>query len=305
MLHLEAGTRADLDALARCHYRQTPAPAPALIWRVVDARHPRRPAAVLVLSHPPLASRARDEAFGGRYRGLPWSIQATLVNREIRTISRVIVAPPYRGLGLARRLVIHTLRYAPTPFTEAFAALGRVQPFFRHAGMTEHHPTTHPADERLRDTLAMRGVDVRCLASTALAMRTFESLSREDHDAVIQAVRRWANRRTTQRRDPRKVIAAMRRRLLSPPVYYVARHRDPRRKDDLHTLRSRSVPLHDVSRRLGRTTQPGRIRVMADRPAAEGLTPPTPPSTRSDDRLLTTCRFRSSLVISPETPPRA
>ena len=275
MLHLERGSRADLDALASCHYRQAPAAAPVQIWRVIDTRHPRRPAAVLALSNPPLASRARDEAFGGRYRGLPWAIQAKLVNREIRTISRVIVAPPYRGLRLARRLVIHALRLAPTPFVEAFAALGRVHPFFREAGMSEHRLAPHPEDERLRTALVESGVDVRRLASARLLERTLADLRPADRDRLMGAIHRWANRRLApQRRDPRKVIAAMRRRLLSPPVYYLARQVNARGGNRQTTLRCQSIPLRDVSRRLGRIVQPGGHVFTDAPPATEGLTSP-------------------------------
>jgi ABC-type ATPase with predicted acetyltransferase domain len=57
------------------------------------------------------------------------------VNGNVRTISRVIVHPQFRGVGLASRLVRRICEDCPTRWVEAYAVMGRVHPFFERAGM--------------------------------------------------------------------------------------------------------------------------------------------------------------------------
>jgi N-acetylglutamate synthase-like GNAT family acetyltransferase len=64
------------------------------------------------------------------------------VNRHVRTISRVIVHPQFRALGIASQLVRRILQDCPTRYVEAVAAMGAVHPFFERAGMTRVEPAT-------------------------------------------------------------------------------------------------------------------------------------------------------------------
>jgi GNAT superfamily N-acetyltransferase len=95
-------------------------------------------AGLLVVSPPALNCRGRNVATGGRYvTPVDGRRQAACrLNREIECISRVIVHPLYRGLGLARRLVRHALATAETPHVEALAAMGKLHPLFERAGMS-------------------------------------------------------------------------------------------------------------------------------------------------------------------------
>ena len=60
---------------------------------------------VIVYARPALSLVARDRATGGRYRsaGLGRTSLAALLNREVRLVSRVVITPNWRGLGLASR----------------------------------------------------------------------------------------------------------------------------------------------------------------------------------------------------------
>jgi GNAT superfamily N-acetyltransferase len=92
-----------------------------------------RLAAVAVLAYPTLASRARERALGldGRSR----REVIAFVNAHVRTISRVIVHPQFRGLGLASLLVRRICDACPTRYVEAFAAMGDLHPLFASGGM--------------------------------------------------------------------------------------------------------------------------------------------------------------------------
>jgi ABC-type lipoprotein export system ATPase subunit/GNAT superfamily N-acetyltransferase len=187
---ISPGTRDDLHFLAHHHYRTRP---PATIDRVFRAVDPRtnKPVAVLTLSLPTLNAAWRTLAWPGRYDTPDKRANAQHLNREIRCISRVIVAPPYRGLGIARSLVSHALAHSPTPCVEALAALGRASPVFVAAGMTEY-PVPHSAhDTRLLDLLHEAEVEPWRLAIPAAALA--RAISALGPHLLDRELRHWAN----------------------------------------------------------------------------------------------------------------
>jgi GNAT superfamily N-acetyltransferase len=93
-----------------------------------------RVVAVAVLSYPTLASTNRDVALP-RLRTLTAQRRIAFLNAHVRTISRVVVHPQFRGVGLASRLARHVCAHAATRYVEAFARMGRVHPFFEKGGM--------------------------------------------------------------------------------------------------------------------------------------------------------------------------
>ena len=143
VLSVGRGTPQDYRGLERFHYRAKSPATWAGVWVVryrerdegTEARrHDGRVVAVAVLSYPTVNSGARDRALeiGG------WTPRRKLsfVNEHVRTISRVIVHPQFRSLGLASRLVRCVCEECPTRYVEAFAVMGRVHPFFEKGGMT-------------------------------------------------------------------------------------------------------------------------------------------------------------------------
>ncbi len=249
VLPLGVGTFEDYHMLAAHHYRGG---RPGAVMRVLVIRDPRatpmqrflkrqkvqikqkdqvgETVAVLVESLPPLACVLRDRATGGRY-GPPLSMgeRAKLLNAEVRTISRVVVDPRWRGLGLAVRLVRHALATATTPLTEALAAMGRVSPFFERAGMARYERPPHPRDARLLDALASAGVRPQCFADVD-AVRAEIGTRPEPQRRWLQAeLLRWSSSRRVVKRgsttpaDPlRDALIHARERLLLNPVYYLA-----------------------------------------------------------------------------------
>ncbi|MCC7193337.1 MAG: hypothetical protein IT444_11200 [Phycisphaeraceae bacterium] len=235
-LELRAGTRRDYRVLAKHHYR---AGEPATITRVLVLAEPARagsrwrrggdstPAAVLLESLPSLACRLRDQATCDRYAAIRDPVtRASLLNAEIRCISRVVVDPRWRGLGLAVRLVRAALRTATTPYTEALAAMGRVNPFFERAGMTAYRRPPHAHDARLVAALDRVGIAVVSLGLLDLTVTRIDKLPLSDRAWLVRELTRWYARSQKQRgsRPPvRDMLAAARRRLLCEPVYYLHR----------------------------------------------------------------------------------
>lgn len=168
-LSIEPGTMADYHALAHHHYLGSrPATVRRILRCVRRTPHAEWLAGVLVVSAPTLNASWRQQAWPGRYDRGAKRERARRLNAELACISRVIVEPRSRGLGIAARLVRAYLADPITPATEAVAMMGALCPFFARAGMTEYHLPTPAHDARLRDALAHARVRLTDLpASTA------------------------------------------------------------------------------------------------------------------------------------------
>jgi GNAT superfamily N-acetyltransferase len=103
-----------------------------------------RLAAVGVLSFPSFRSLPRERQLG--LTGLTHKQRLAFTNAHVRTISRVVVHPQFRGLGLASELVCKLIEICPTRYVEASAVMAHVHPFFAAAGMRRVM-----SDERERD----------------------------------------------------------------------------------------------------------------------------------------------------------
>lgn len=206
------GTTDDYARLARLHYR---AAAPATIVRVMIATDESTGelAGVMLTSRPTLNGSWRRLAWPGRFEAKNKSAQARRINDELRTISRVIIDPRYRGTGIARRLVRVYLDTPDTSCTEAVAAMGPVCPFFERAGMTAY-PIADPArNDRLR-----RRLDALRLTVDDL-LKPIEAESK-----LAGSLRSWAKQSAATRRIAEGEIPQIARAaacaLIAPPTAY-------------------------------------------------------------------------------------
>lgn len=169
-IRFEDGTSHDYRLLARHHYL----PRPPSTWALVRVarfvpewtrlmRHPSedvdvrvressdadavtdagRVVGVAVLSWPVPMLRARMRHFG-----LSRSYRENLrfANANLRTISRVVIHPQFRSIGMAAELVRQVIARCPTRYVEASARMGHFVRFFENAGMTRV-PATPDAPE--------------------------------------------------------------------------------------------------------------------------------------------------------------
>jgi len=256
-LRLRPGSLRDYDALAEHHYRaHRPATvtrvlalrrtAPTVIGRYLAQPDRTQTVGVLVESLPALLCRMRNVALDERYGShLNARERATLLNAEVRCISRVVVHPQWRGLGLAVTLVRAALDDATTTYTEALAAMGKVHPFFERAGMTAYHRPRHAFDDRLHAAMAAIGLPCEALAQPGAAWVHVEALPAARRDWFLRELGRWfrqlAGRAGDASRDPRDHLRYARDHLLLEPVYYLhdnrvcggaAVHIDARKEDD-------------------------------------------------------------------------
>ncbi len=237
-LHLECGSRDDYRRLAAFHYKQQPPGAvtaifrfahhaPTVVGRYVQRADASTVAAVMTVSLPHPGCKMRDYATDRRYRGLDLTTSMHMLNQEFRTLSRVIVHPQFRGLGLAVRLVRHALAENETIFAEALAAMGRVHPFLEKAGMTRYDQPVRPEHARLLDALATLGVEPVELAAPRSLTKRMESLGETKRQWLERELRIWHRKACMKRShkvehpDLEGLFMAARDRLLTRPVYYL------------------------------------------------------------------------------------
>ena len=238
-IRIERGTRDDWLALAPLHYRSHHAGAITDVFRIAytNGARPASGAAnqvlvgVIVYSRSPLSLSARDRATGGRYgtAGLGRVAVAHLINEELRIISRVVIAPNWRGLGLASRLVAETMPQVGTPYVEALAAMGEMHPLFVRAGMTAYPQPPAEEGERLRAALEAAGISRTDRRSADAIERKIAAIAPADRQLAEQELARWARsylaakNHKTNRPDRRRILELAARHLDSSPVYYLWR----------------------------------------------------------------------------------
>lgn len=213
-LEIVAGGIEDWRGLARYHYR---CDEPATIWKVFaikrnsrgDSRgierlvgSDARAIGVIVYGMPVASVHLRNVATGGRYVG--WSDRAMalrLLNLEMRTISRVVIRPEYRGIGLGSWLVANTLELAGTVMVEAMAAMGRVNPFFERAGMVRYESGLAGGSVRMVEAFEQMRIGRELLGDRGKLLGAIRRLKVEQLQWLVNEMRRFVQRYGRKRAD--------------------------------------------------------------------------------------------------------
>ena len=125
-IRVEEGSLEDYKRLAEFHYRSRGHPPPLRIFAL--KRKDGETVGVILYSWPPVNIFGRKQALGRR-------LPLEEVNRKVAMISRVVLHPKYRSIGLGTRLVKETLPLVGRPYVETIAVMARYNPFFEKAGM--------------------------------------------------------------------------------------------------------------------------------------------------------------------------
>ncbi len=215
VVEVERGCLADMDGLLAYHYVAGRPATRVGILRAFDRTH-RQLAGVLVVSMPTLNGGWRQQAWPGRYAGRDRRASAGRINAELRCISRVIIDPRYRGLGVATKLVRAYLAQPMSVATEAVAAMGAICPFFERAGMRAYRVPIHAADARLQDALDAAEVSPWMLADPSRV----PTLMRDRF--VRSELRVWARRRRVVAVDDAALCRLAGVRVCVQPMAYAA-----------------------------------------------------------------------------------
>jgi ABC-type ATPase with predicted acetyltransferase domain len=182
-IRVEEGDLEDYKQLVQFHYRQGGHPPLRKVFRM---KRKDELVGVILYCYPPITLIGRKKVF--RRKFTPQE-----VNKKFAIISRVVVHPKYRTIGLGVKLVKETMPLVELPFIEAIAVMAQYNPFFEKAGMTkimERFPSHNILDaiENLREL----GFNPMLLGSTKYNLERLKRMNRKELKAckeILTSVR--------------------------------------------------------------------------------------------------------------------
>jgi len=145
-MYVAEGSREDYEKLAQFHYRE--AKGLVAVQKIFALKRGEETVGVIVYKYPAITTFGRSKAFGRK-------LSLEEINRDLALISRVIVHPKYRTIGLGVKLVKETLPLVGKPYVETVAVMAKYNPFFEKAEMkkiaeSRPNPRVVGAVEKLR-----------------------------------------------------------------------------------------------------------------------------------------------------------
>jgi len=176
-MQITEGTTRDWRQLAGFHYRSHKIVAPRKIFCL---KRGEELCGVIVYCYPP------PTAFGRRLV-LP-KLSMKELNKELSIISRVVVHPKYRTIGLGAKLVKETLAKAGTPYVEMPAVMAKYNPFGEKAGMRKIAEQPPPKEAlKIAETLEHLGFNIQLLSSEKYVLNKLQTLNDKDMAKIREA----------------------------------------------------------------------------------------------------------------------
>ena len=176
-IHVKEGTFEDWKKLAGFHYRSHRIAAPRKIFCL---KREDELCGVIVYCYPP-------PACFGRRKVLP-KMSMKELNQKLSIISRAVVHPKYRTVGLGVKLVRETLPLAGTLYVEMVAVMAKYNPFAEKAGMQKI--TEQPPSKKvlaIASVLISTGFNIQLLGSEKYVAKKLQSLKAEDLAKIREA----------------------------------------------------------------------------------------------------------------------
>jgi GNAT superfamily N-acetyltransferase len=227
-LEVVRGELNDYERLAGFHYRERKAGPYAGIFALRAKGHLARRSrlktvGVIVYRMPSMGCELRNTATDGFFAGFDRVTGLSLVNKNVRCISRVIIEPRFRGIGLASRLVRETMAEMDVAVIEAIAEMGMVNPFFEKAGMKRYTGKLPARCARMQEALSMVGIEKEQLSDTASVQQKLERLEGDEAAFIEREIREflehYGKRRFMSAGCERTAFVLS--KLARRPVYYV------------------------------------------------------------------------------------
>lgn len=150
---------------------------------------------IIVYSRSYLNLKPRNMVFGDRYVFTPGDLhRARLINEEIARISRVIIHPKFRGIGLGAFLVQETMPKVDAKVVEVLAVMAKYNPFFEKAGMVRvnYRRDEISAEKKIRRFLEARNFLFDFTRSKAYCRNFFSQLSSQDKKVLLKCLSEFA-----------------------------------------------------------------------------------------------------------------
>jgi hypothetical protein len=227
-LEMTEGGRQDYEQLSMYHYRDTNLGPYAAIYILKPTGRlavtlNKKAVGVIVYTMPSTSLELRSIALSDILYGLDKKTRLSVINKTIRTISRVIVEPRFRNLGLATTLVRETLSLLNVPIIEAMAVMGLVNPFFEKAGMTAYKAPLPARCVQMKEAFEYVGVKEDLLIDAVKVQKKIERLGRKETLFLERQMREFLASYGKARLMPeglertRYILS----KLTARPVYYI------------------------------------------------------------------------------------
>ncbi len=168
-MKIEPATKEDYEYLKGFHYLQGNPAAPKYRFKLT---YKGETIGIIVYTLTFRALHFRNQLFP-EYKN---NIQK--VNSDILRISRIIIHPKFRGIGLAQELVKQTLPLVNARIVECVAAMAKYNPFFEKAGMTlVGKMELQPDQKKLLEFIESASGKVSLLHNKALCKAFLNNLS--------------------------------------------------------------------------------------------------------------------------------
>jgi ABC-type lipoprotein export system ATPase subunit len=175
-MHIEEGTYQDWKKLAGFHYRSHRI---AFHKKIFVLKRGEELCGVIVYCYPP------PTCFG-RKLVLPKMTMQEL-SEKLSIISRVVVHPKYRTIGLGVKLVKETLPLAGTPYVEMVAVMAKYNPFAEKAGMHKIAEQLPPKEAlAIAKVLSKLGFNIQLLGSEKYVLNKLQTLSEKEIQTIIK-----------------------------------------------------------------------------------------------------------------------
>ncbi len=225
-LRVVPGCFDDYKQLAHYHYRDSRLGPFECIFALkpVGGTLHTKAVGVIVYSMPVPGLELRNVATDNFFVGFDRSTQLALINKNIRCISRVIIEPRFRGLGLASRLVRQTMPKMDVPIIEAMAVMGLVNPFFEKAGMRTYTAKMPARCVQLTEAFSMVGIEDPELIDPEKVQRKLAGLSDDQAEFIERQINSFLHSYGCRRRNMQTGPKRMRyilSKLTARPVYYI------------------------------------------------------------------------------------
>jgi GNAT superfamily N-acetyltransferase len=217
----------EVSQISRLHYRSSTHPY-AAAWKLCHKTlfgpsFPTYPIGIITYALPLLNCAARKLAAGDFFCIADKHQRLNRLNRNVRRISRVIIDPRFRGMGLAARLVRMTMPLLNVPMIETVSVMGSMSRFFERAGMRRIELPPRPQARMLADQLRKAGIPETLWTDAAEVWRRIQSLSSSKKEPLQKAVARFLGPygRRRQMAEGLEQIRFVLSRLNARPSYFV------------------------------------------------------------------------------------
>jgi ABC-type lipoprotein export system ATPase subunit len=179
-MRITRGSNEDWRKLCAFHYRNHRAGA---IRKILTLRRNEEICGVIVYSYPP-------PACFGRRLALPKTPLKEL-NKKLSMISRVVIHPKYRTIGLGSKIVKDTLPLVGTEYVEMTAVMAKYNPFAERAGMQKIAESKPNLNIQIAmDQLASLGISSTMLPSLDYDMNKIGQIGKEQIIRILTQLSR-------------------------------------------------------------------------------------------------------------------